>query len=402
MADNKDIFYLDKIFPEADKIFSENFKSANEIFSSAIIVLDTNVLLLPFDTSEKNVSDIKSIYQKYKTENRLFIPARVAREFANNRASKIGEIFLQIRQLKEKLNTGNFKINQYPILESNKDFKELQNQFDSIQKSIKISREHLENLESLIQSWTWNDNVSNAYKEIFTQELIIEVQKSKDELEKDLAFRIEHKVAPGYKDSNKPDDGIGDLIIWQTVLEIAKKSGKDLIFVTNDQKNDWFYKQDKIGLYPKYELFDEFRRYTGGRSIAIINFIKFLELSKAKSKTIEEIKTSIQEIRTITRKNSLSEYKRNLPGLVQGLLIEHPRFGQGHIMKVQKSNSGDVIDVAFGDYGIKRLLVKFAQLKILDNGLNFLLMNPEIDADLKISQLEVLDERSDLTSPDIA
>ena len=287
MTDMKDIFYLDRVFPEASKIFSEKFKTAEEIIANGIIVLDTNVLLVPFDTSEKNVSDIKSIYLKYKKENRLFIPAREAWEFANNRANRIGDIFLQIRQLKDNLNSGIFKINQYPILQNNKDYLDLLYQFDAIQKSIKSSRKFLDNIEAHIQSWTWDDNVSVAYKEIFIPEIIVEVLKDKEELEKDLAFRIEYKVAPGFKDSKKADDGIGDLVIWQTILEIAKTYDKDLIFVTNDQKNDWFYKQDKIGLYPKYELFDEFRRFTDGKSIAIINFIKFLELSKAKAETIE-------------------------------------------------------------------------------------------------------------------
>ncbi|MFN9109693.1 MAG: PIN-like domain-containing protein, partial [Bacteroidota bacterium] len=174
MTDKKDLFYLDKVFPEAEKIFSENFKAPEEIIKNGIVVLDTNVLLVPYDTSEKNVSDIRNIYLRYKSGQRLFIPARVAREFANNRANRIGDIFLQIRQLKESLNSGSFKINQYPILDNNEDYKNLKNQFDIIQKGIKASRKHLERLENQIQGWTWNDNVSKAYKEIFTPEIIIE------------------------------------------------------------------------------------------------------------------------------------------------------------------------------------------------------------------------------------
>ena len=62
MSETKDIFYLDKIFPEADKIFSEQFRALNEILRGALFILDTNVLLVPYDTSEKNVNDIRSIY----------------------------------------------------------------------------------------------------------------------------------------------------------------------------------------------------------------------------------------------------------------------------------------------------------------------------------------------------
>lgn len=375
MTDKKDIFYLDKVFPEAGKIFSEKFKPAEEIIKNGIIVLDTNVLLVPFDTSEKNVSDIKSIYLRYKKENRLFIPARVAREFANNRANRIGDIFLQIRQLKDNINSGNFKINQYPILQNNKDYLDLLVQFDAIQKSIKSSRKCLENIETHIQSWTWDDNVSIAYKEIFIPEIIVEVQKDREELEKELAFRIEYKVAPGYKDSKKADDGIGDLVIWQTILEIAKTNDKDLIFVTNEQKNDWFYKQDKIGLYPKYELFDEFRRFTNGKSIAIINFIKFLELSKAKAETIEEIKFTIQE-------NQTTPPIINMTGLSEGMKVEHPSFGIGQIIRLRKSGKDDVAEVFFDAYGLKHLMIKFAKLKILETGVASILEDPIFNRDL--------------------
>lgn len=385
MNDKKDIFYLDKVFPESGKIFSENFKPFSEIIKDGIIVLDTNVLLVPFDTNEKNVMDIKNIYLKYKQEKRLFIPARVAREFANNRANKIGEIFLQIRQLKDNLNSGNFKINQYPILQNNQDYQDLIAEFNLIQKGIKKSRKHLELLENHIQSWNWNDNVSQSYKEIFTSDIIIEVQKNKEDLEKDLAFRIEFKVAPGYKDSKKPDDGVGDLVIWQTILEIAKDKASDILFVTNDQKNDWFHKQDKIGLYPKYELFDEFRRYTSGKSIGIINFVTFLELSNAKAETIKDIKISIEE-------NSQTEYKLNPTGLIEGLQVEHQKFGKGQIIKLRKSGTEDIADIVFINHGQKSLLLKYVMLKILDTGSNFLLQNPDFDGDPRTYQLKDIDE----------
>lgn len=354
----KDIFYLDRVFPEAQKIFTETFKSAENIIQDGLVVLDTNVLLVLFDATEKNISDIKSIYVKYKKENRFFIPARVAREFANNRATRIGDIFLQIRQIKDKLNTGAFKINPYPILEHSDDYKGLSDSFEIIRKQIAQSKTYLENLESQIQGWTWDDSVSVAYKEIFTPEIIIDVKRSKEEIEKDLLFRIEYKIAPGYKDSKKPDDGVGDLVIWQTLLELAKEKNKDLLFVTNDQKNDWFYKQDKVGLYPKYELFDEFRRFTGGKSIAIVNFIKFLELSNAKAETIEEIKTTIQE-----------SHPSDSSGFVEGAMVEHGKFGIGKITKIRTAGSSTIAEVSFDDFGQKSLMLKYSGLKVVSSNL---------------------------------
>ena len=117
MSEEKDLFYLDKVFPEPDKIFSADYKRVDELFKTAIFVLDTNALLVPFDTNEKSLNEIKQILINLKSKKRLFIPARVAREFAKNRATKLGELFLSLRQLKNNLNSGTFKINQYPLLD---------------------------------------------------------------------------------------------------------------------------------------------------------------------------------------------------------------------------------------------------------------------------------------------
>jgi predicted nucleic-acid-binding protein len=388
MTNKKDVFYLDKVFPEADKIFSESYKSSSDIFKNSIIILDTNVLLVPFDTNDKSLQRIKNIYLELKSKSRLYLPARVAREFASNRATKISDIFLQVRQTKDKLNSGNFKINQYPILETNEDYSNLKEDFVKIQDLIKKSREKLEKIESHIQEWTWNDNVSIAYKKIFTPEIVIEVKKEKEEIENDLAFRIEYKIAPGFKDSKKPDDGIGDLIIWQTILEIAKEKNKDVIFVTNDQKNDWFYKQDKIGLYPKFELFDEFRRYTDGKSISIINFIKFLELSDADTNTIEEVKTSIKK-----KQIEFPQFRNQ--NLIADLEVEHNRFGQGIILDIIGKGSGQKVKIMFRNFGTKTLLIQFARLKVLETTWNYHLLNPDLGPDSEASQLKNIDDDND-------
>lgn len=387
MSNKKDLFYLNKVYPEADKIFSETYKPISELISDAVIVLDTNVLLNPFDATESSLNDIQKIFLNYKKENRLFIPSRVAQEFANNRAVKIGSVFLQIRQLKEKLNTGTYKLNKYPILENIEEYTKLINELDKVKLAFKESKKLIESLESKIQNWAWNDNVSKIYKEIFTSDIIIELKKSEEELEKDLEFRINYKIAPGFKDSGKPDDGIGDLIIWHTLIEISQKLNKDLVFVSNDQKNDWFYKQDKIGLYPKFELFDEFRRLSNGKNIAIIDFVKFLEFSNAKQETITEIKTSLNE--------AFSDFQTNNPYLLENLQIEHPRFGKGQIMKIIDKDDDQSLEVSFNDFGYKSLSKKYAPLKVLNTGWNFLVQNPNFDGDPRTYQLINLDDELD-------
>ena len=52
--------------------------------------------------------------------------------------------------------------------------------------------------------------------------------------------RYRDKVPPGYKDASKDDGGIGDFLIWKTLLQLGSKEKKDFVFVTGEQKPDWF------------------------------------------------------------------------------------------------------------------------------------------------------------------
>ena len=87
-----DIFILEHLFPDAAKLFSFEIPPLESVKEKCDVVLDTNVLLLPYGTDSKSLSDIRNLYEKLKNEDRLFIPAQVAREFARNRAEELLEI----------------------------------------------------------------------------------------------------------------------------------------------------------------------------------------------------------------------------------------------------------------------------------------------------------------------
>jgi hypothetical protein len=243
----------------------------------------------------------------------------VAREFASNRAEPSKRLFKTLNQYKESLNKVNIKIPDQPMLENNEDFRQLQSNLHKLKESIEAVKKSYERVEKNILSWNWNDPVSTLYAQIFRENIIIEVEKSKDELLKDLHRRIALKIPPGYKDANKGDEGIGDLVIWQTVLEIGKKFSRHIILVTNDKKSDWFYTENNQPLYPRFELYEEYRTYTQGKTINIISFSDFLEISSASFDTITDV-TNISSQENLdnyfidnisTQNNQLDQYTNN-------------------------------------------------------------------------------------------
>jgi rRNA-processing protein FCF1 len=265
-------------------------KSLFEIKDDCYLVLDTNVLLLPYTINSKSLKEIKDTYLQLVNANRLFIPGQVAREFANNRAKKIAEIH---QQLSKKRNAqGLNKLESYPLLDSVGNFQEAQEIFAKIEELTKDYRKRIGEVLNQIKSWAWNDPVSLAYRDLFRNDVIFDLvidDVQKKHIEEDLQSRVIHSIPPGYKDSYKVDKGIGDLLIWKTILEIGKKHCKNIIFVSNDEKSDWWYQSENEALYPRYELIDEFRRASNQQSFHIVTFSRFLELYGASQEVVKEV-----------------------------------------------------------------------------------------------------------------
>ncbi len=93
----------------------------------------------------------------------------------------------------------------------------------------------------------------------FTQEQLYQVC---DDGEK----RYKNETPPGYKDA-KNKDGIrkySDLILWKETIHYAQTERKNIIFVTNDLKSDW-WEQGFDGFSFRPELIDEFNKETKAR-----------------------------------------------------------------------------------------------------------------------------------------
>lgn len=283
-----DIFIANSIFPDAEPLFATYIKSLEEIKNTALVILDTNALLVPYSIGKESLSQIKETYKKLVEAEQLLVPGQVAREFANNRTNKILELF---QQLKRKQNsTPNLQKGKYPLLESLSDYQETVRLEKEIDNILKQYRKAISNVLDHIRSWNWNDPVSLLYSEFFTKEVIFDLDLDKEKLQEDLSRRQLHKIPPGYKDSSKDDSGVGDLLIWFTILEAGKSRKKDVIFVSSDQKADWWHRIENQALYPRYELVDEFRRESDGFSLHIVPFSSFLDLYGASESVVEEVR----------------------------------------------------------------------------------------------------------------
>jgi hypothetical protein len=82
--------------------------------------------------------------------------------------------------------------------------------------------------------------------------------------------RIQAEEPPGYKDADKqgngsPEGGTGDYLVWHQAIRYAKEVGRDLVIVTQDEKEDWWWRQQAEFIGPRPELTLEFYELTGKR-----------------------------------------------------------------------------------------------------------------------------------------
>lgn len=182
-------------------------------------------------------------------------------------------------------------------------------------------RDTIQNVLDRIRNWTWDDPVSLLYSELFEKEVICDYQPDKEKISAELARRQIHNIPPGYKDAGKNDSGIGDLIIWLTILEIGKMQKKSVVFVSGDEKADWWHRSEGQALYPRYELVDEFRRSSNGQSFHIITFSHFLEIYGASENIVQEVRE--EEKRQVLELGAIGEFIRKWQDFEQAILLKY-------------------------------------------------------------------------------
>lgn len=282
-----DVFVAESIFPEAGQVFSARYEGIDDVKGDCLITLDTNALLVPYAIGKESLQQIGETYAGLIAENRLIIPGQVAREFAKNRANKLAELF---QQFNRKLNVSNLQKGRYPLLESLEAYQEAIEIEDEIDALLAKYKKAIQRVMSDIRNWTWNDPVSLLYADRFGQGVIQDLRVDKAKIIEELERRQLHNIPPGYKDSAKDDEGIGDFLIWLSILRAGRIHRKSMLFVSGEEKPDWFHRSEKQALYPRFELVDEYRRFSQGKTFHIVSFSRFLDIFGASETTVQEVR----------------------------------------------------------------------------------------------------------------
>lgn len=264
-----------------DLVTFEKFKEFWEI--EPIVVIDSCSLL---DLYRYAPNASKNILENLKKiQDNIWLPAHVLEEYFENKASVISEAHKKFENVSKEVQRivkdvekditskfyryGKFK---YPNISTfRNELEEIISSLDEKAKSFKeiVTTEIQEN-KTVLQEDEVNSFIQTL--EGLNQIGVSFSLPKKIEIYREGEFRYSHLIPPGYKDIDKDSkdptktEKFGDLIIWKELLDKSTEIQKPFIFITDDEKEDWWelkvhnthLGERKEILGPRKELVSEF------------------------------------------------------------------------------------------------------------------------------------------------
>jgi hypothetical protein len=132
-------------------------------------------------------------------------------------------------------------------------------------------KDELENLTQDASAEGAGDPILGQLEEILAGRVTSPLAREEwDECIAEANRRIEAEEPPGYLDADKqdsdlPEGGAGDYLVWYEATRYAKEQDRDLLIVTRDQKQDWWWRRKADFIGPRPELTLEYHLLTGRR-----------------------------------------------------------------------------------------------------------------------------------------
>ena len=257
--------------------FSGYYRPSDEQFSAlwktAQFVLDANVLLNLYAYSPPAQNGLLALL--ILVRDRLWVPHQAAAEFHRNRPQVIAahaKSYEDARKSIHTLSKGFTEPRNHPFL-SDTLSENVKRVFDELQQE-------LANKCDQIRRFPGRDPLLDQLSALLSGRVGEPYDKNElQQIQKEAASRYEQKIPPGWKDAAKGGpEQYGDFVIWRQTLDRAKSTGQDVIFVTDDAKEDWWWMQDGLTLGPLPALREEFAASTE-QSFYMYSFVKFAELA---------------------------------------------------------------------------------------------------------------------------
>ena len=357
---------MKNMFKQYDYFYTpEQYK---KIWENALFVFDTNTLLNLYRYQEETKNEFLQVLDKIS--NRIWIPHHVALEFQRNRLIVICEQKELFSKTKKALGVASktlstelekLKLNKRHSLikvdDFSRDINELFKKFEGELDALKSSQQHLSKADSLKErlELLFELKVGNAPKD----------QKEVDDLYKEAENRYKNKTPPGYLDNDKNDICVdagliykkkyGDFLVWRQLLSYTRENGiKQVVFITNDLKEDWWSKFDASGEkfnQPRPELIDEALHVGGIDDFIMYDSEKFLSFS-LNYLNVEVSDNAVQEVRDTIEMYNKDMEKSNFYKMKEERNLSFEKFKQKIALEKVKEFQSKINYLTYRNGGI--------------------------------------------------
>lgn len=247
-----------------------------DIWTNSVIVLDTNILLNLYRYSKETSEKLLALLEKSK--DRLWLPHQIALEFHLNRTNVILDQQTSYEKIESILRKKSSEIDSSLKKElGSYRKKHVTLSIDSIIEQIKSSIDRLASEISQEQQdhpiLLKNDHIKQQITTLFENKVGQPYKKNElEEIAKEADKRYSLEIPPGYRDASKKGakfhngemilEKYGDYILWRQIIDYAIEKPNNVIFITDDEKKDWWYESKGKTIGPRSELLNEFKYKT--------------------------------------------------------------------------------------------------------------------------------------------
>lgn len=274
-------------------------KEIEKIWKNSIFTFDANILLNFYRYKAETTSTFFELIEKVK--DRVWLTNQSVQEYFDNRLNVISEQEKAYSDLKDNIKKSIEdplnNLRKHPYIGQ-----KLLEEFKAVSEKLKVELDTRSQEYSVRLS---NDDILDKILDLFDKKVTDGFDEKKlNEIYSEGDIRYNLDIPPGFKDKNKGGTRqYGDLVLWSQIIELAKKEKKDVIFVTDDEKEDWIYlhKGRTIGMLPQLQI--EFNKKTGKKAFSF-NAQKFIEeIGKIYKTQIAE--ETIDEVKNLREENKL-------------------------------------------------------------------------------------------------
>jgi hypothetical protein len=289
-------------------------KEFKQMWSEALFVPDASFLLNIYRYS---APARKQLLQTLRSaSDRLWVPYQAALEFQRNRLSVIqkqkdmhADLQKELEKVQAQLESKATELRRHPVLEPEVVLKHLNNFTNQLDKYLAKHREPYPFKADLFEDDPIRQELTNVIGNQVGRSM------SEDELGpimEGAKRRFEKRIPPGFLDADKDEDRrYGDLILWHEVMQKAREVSKPVIFVTDDEKEDWWWRFKGHTLGPRPELVQEIYEHASV-PMYMYNSLRFIEEARGFFQ-LEVSDETLQEIGTV-REMRIREASVERPG----------------------------------------------------------------------------------------